>query len=85
MQLLTGAEHFGNVVFRYSELPSQYHIDASIDVNRPKQDCDITVCAIADRTSGQGSFPEEENQKKFNWGLKCNVHCKYFGMYILDF
>jgi hypothetical protein len=32
MQLHTGAEHFGNVIFRYSELPSQYHIDASIDV-----------------------------------------------------
>jgi hypothetical protein len=32
MQLHTGAEHFGNVIFRYCELPSQYHIDASIDV-----------------------------------------------------
>ncbi len=32
MLLHTGAEHFGNVIFRYSELPSQYHIDASIDV-----------------------------------------------------
>ncbi len=32
MQLHTGAEQFGNVIFRYSELPSQYHIDASIDV-----------------------------------------------------
>jgi hypothetical protein len=32
MQLHTGAEHFGNVIFRYSELPSQYYIDASIDV-----------------------------------------------------
>ncbi len=32
MQLHTGAEHFGNINFRYSELPSQYHIDASIDV-----------------------------------------------------
>jgi hypothetical protein len=42
MQLHTGAEHFGNVIFRYSELPSTYHIDASIDVNRPRQDCDIT-------------------------------------------
>ncbi len=42
MQLLTGAEHFGNVIFRYSELPSQYHIDASIDVNRPRQDSGIT-------------------------------------------
>jgi hypothetical protein len=42
MQLHTGAEHFGNVIFRYSELPSQYHIDASKDVNRLRQDCDIT-------------------------------------------
>ena len=32
MQLHTGAEHFGNVIFRYSELTSQYHLDASIDV-----------------------------------------------------
>ncbi len=32
MQLHTGAEDFGNVIFRYSELTSQYHIDASIDV-----------------------------------------------------
>jgi hypothetical protein len=28
MQLHTGAEHFGNVILRYSEIPSQYHIDA---------------------------------------------------------
>ncbi len=34
MQLHTGAEHFGNVIFRYSELTSQYHFDTSIDVNR---------------------------------------------------
>jgi hypothetical protein len=34
MQLHTGAEDFGNVIFRYSELSSQYHFDASIDVNR---------------------------------------------------
>jgi hypothetical protein len=32
-QLHTGAEHFGNLIFRYSE----YHIDASINVNRMKQ------------------------------------------------
>ncbi len=37
MQLHTGAEHLGNVIFRYSELPSQYHIDASIEVNHPIQ------------------------------------------------
>ncbi len=90
MQLLTGAEHFGNVIFRYSELPSQYHIDASIDVNRPRQNSDIT-CVLCSRyrTSGQGSFPTAESrrrkQKKINWGLKCNVHCMYFGMYISDF
>ncbi len=42
MQIYTGAEHFGNVTFWYSELLSQYHIEASIDVNRPRQDCDIT-------------------------------------------
>ncbi len=30
MQLHTSAEHFGNVIFRYSELTSQYHFDASI-------------------------------------------------------
>ncbi len=34
MQLHTGAEHFGNVIIRYCELTSQYHFDASIDVNR---------------------------------------------------
>ncbi len=34
MQLHTSAEHFGNVIFRYSELTSQHHFDASIDVNR---------------------------------------------------
>jgi hypothetical protein len=45
MQLLTGAEHSGNVIFRYSELPPQYHIYASIDVNRPRQDCD-TMCVL---------------------------------------
>ncbi len=32
MQLHTGAEDFGNVIFRYSELTCQYHIDASIDI-----------------------------------------------------
>ncbi len=53
MQLHTGAEHFENVIFRYSELPSQYHSEASIDVNRPRQD----VFAMADRTSGQAPFP----------------------------
>jgi hypothetical protein len=28
MQLLTGAELFGNVIFRYSELTSQYNCSA---------------------------------------------------------
>jgi hypothetical protein len=28
MQLHTGAEHFGNVIFRYSKLKSKYHTDA---------------------------------------------------------
>jgi hypothetical protein len=42
VQLHTGAEHFGNLIFRFSELLSQYHIDASKDVNRPRQDSDIT-------------------------------------------
>jgi hypothetical protein len=37
IQLHTGAEHSGNVIFRYSELSSQYHIDASIDVNRTRR------------------------------------------------
>ncbi len=32
MQLHTGAEHFGNVILQYSDLTSQYHNDASIDV-----------------------------------------------------
>jgi hypothetical protein len=42
MQLHIGAQHLGNVIFRYSELPSPYHIDASIYVNRPTPDCDLT-------------------------------------------
>ena len=28
MQLHTGAEHFGNVIFQYSQSTSKYHIDA---------------------------------------------------------
>ncbi len=43
MQLHTGAEHFGNVIFRYSELPSQYHIDASIDVYHTWRARDKTI------------------------------------------
>jgi hypothetical protein len=88
MQLLTGAEHFGNVIFRYSELPSQYHIDASIDVNRPRQDCDITCLLKQVEHLTRAPFllqsPEEE-EKKISWGLKCNVHWDYIGMYISDF
>jgi hypothetical protein len=33
MQLHTGVEHFGNVIFRHSELTPQFHFGASIDVN----------------------------------------------------
>jgi hypothetical protein len=68
MQLHTGAEHFGNVIFRFSELPSQYHIDASIDVNRPRQDCDVTCFLYQIQHLAGAPFlllsPEEENKKK---------------------
>ncbi len=67
MQLLTGAEHFGNVIFGYSELPSQYHIDASIDVNRPRQDWDVTCLLLQVERLVRAPFllqsPEEENKK----------------------
>ncbi len=43
MQLHTGAEHFRNVIFQYSELTSQYHIDASIHVNRTSRSHDKTI------------------------------------------
>ncbi len=43
MQLHTGAEDFGNVIVRYSELTSQYHIDASIDVYHTGRARDKTI------------------------------------------
>ncbi len=43
MQLHTGAEHFGNVIFQYSQLTSKYHIDAWIDVNRTWRGRDKTI------------------------------------------
>jgi hypothetical protein len=49
MQLHTGAEHFGNVMFRYSELTSQNHIDASINVNRLKQGSEKTTVSQSGR------------------------------------
>ncbi len=68
MQLHTSAEHFGIVIFRNSELPSQYHIDASIDVNRPRQDCDITCLLKQIEHLARASYllqsSEEENKKK---------------------
>jgi hypothetical protein len=58
MQLHTGAEHFGNVIFRYSELTSQYHFDASIDVNR--------MCRVGDKpiVSQSGTVAEQNNFKR---------------------
>ncbi len=43
MQLHTGTEQFGNVIFRYSELPSKYHLDASIDVYHTCRACVKTI------------------------------------------
>jgi hypothetical protein len=43
MQLHAGAEHFGNVIFRYSKLTSQYHIDASIDIYHTCRASDKTI------------------------------------------
>jgi hypothetical protein len=58
MQLHTGAEHFGNVIFRYSELTSQYHFDASIDVSR--------MCRARDKpiVSQSGTVAEQYNFKR---------------------
>jgi hypothetical protein len=74
MQLHTGAEHFGNVIFRNSEFPSQYHIDASIDVNRPRQDCDITCLLKQIEHLARSSYllqsSEEEKKKKILLGPK---------------
>ncbi len=67
MQLHTGVEHFGKVIFRYSEFPSQYLIDASIDVNHPRQDCDIPCLLLQIEHLARAPFllqsPEEENKK----------------------
>jgi hypothetical protein len=56
MQLHTGAEHFGNVIFRYSELPSQYHIDASIDVYHTWRARDKTIVSQRGTVAVQNSF-----------------------------
>ncbi len=56
MQLHTGAEHFGNVIFRYSELTSQYHIDASIDVNRTRRSHDKTILSQSGTVAEQNNF-----------------------------
>ncbi len=58
MQLHTGAEHFGNVIIRYCELTSQYHFDASIDVNRMWRARDKTI------VSQSGTVAEQNNFKK---------------------
>ncbi len=58
MQLHTGAEHFGNIMFRYSELTSQYHIDASIDVNRMRRSHDKSIL------SQSGTVAERNNFKR---------------------
>ena len=56
MQLLTGAEHFGNVIFRYSELTLQYHFDASIDVNRTWRAHDKTTVSQSGTVAEMYSF-----------------------------
>ncbi len=56
MQLHTGAEHFGNVIFRYSELTSQYHIDASIDVYHTCRARDKTIVSQSGIVAVRNSF-----------------------------
>ena len=56
MQLHTGAEHFGNVIFRYSEFTSQYHIDASIDVYHMWRDRDQTIVSVSGIVALRNSF-----------------------------
>jgi len=56
MQLHTGAEHFGNVIFRYSELTSQYHIDASKDVYHTWWACDKTIVSQSGIVAVWNSF-----------------------------
>jgi hypothetical protein len=61
MQLHTGAEHFGNVIFRYSELTSQYHIDASIDVNRMWRARDKTIVSQSGTIALRNNFERWTN------------------------
>ncbi len=56
MQLHTGAEHFGNVIFRYSELTSQYHIDASLDVYHTWWASDKTIVLQSGIVAVRNSF-----------------------------
>jgi hypothetical protein len=56
MQLHTGAENFGNVIFRYSELTSQYHFDVSIDVNRMWRGRDKAIVSQSGTVAEQNNF-----------------------------
>jgi hypothetical protein len=56
MQLHTGAEYFGNAIYRYSELTSQYHSDASIDVNRTWCARDKTIVSQSGKVAEQNNF-----------------------------
>jgi hypothetical protein len=56
MQLHTGADHFGNVIFRYSELTSQYHIDASIHVYHTGRARDKTIVSQSGTVAVRNSF-----------------------------
>jgi hypothetical protein len=56
MQLHNGAEHFGNVIFRYSEFTSQYHFDASIDVNRTWRAHDKQFVSLSGTVAEQNNF-----------------------------
>jgi hypothetical protein len=56
MQLHTGAENYGNVIFRYSELTSQYHFDASIDINRMWRARDKTTVSQSGTAAEQNNF-----------------------------
>jgi hypothetical protein len=67
MQLHIDAELFGNFIVRYSEVTSKYHIGAKIDVNRPRQDFDITCLLEQIEHLARAPFPlkspEEETKK----------------------
>jgi hypothetical protein len=56
MQLHTGAAHFGNVIFRYSELTSQYHIDASIDDDCTRRRRDKTIVSQSGTVAERNTF-----------------------------